>query len=267
MKIQHLILALLLALGINGFTGFSADIPERPHPPRLVNDFAQLLSPREAHALEQMLVAMDDTTSTQITMVTLPSLNGYDIASMAVEIGHRWGVGQKGFDNGVVILVKPKTSRSRGQAYIATGYGVEEFVPDALAKRIVENEMIPAFKQNDYFTGLAKASQTVMALVSGQFTTQEYQKKTRSRSPFAGLIPFVAMGFIFFLMRAGRSRHYQTGRGLPFWTAMMMMGSVNRGHSGSWNDFSSGSGGFGGGGGFGGFGGGGFGGGGAGGSW
>ncbi|HOM41897.1 MAG TPA: TPM domain-containing protein, partial [Bacteroidales bacterium] len=104
---------------------YAQDVPDRPYPPRLVNDFAGLLTGDEANALERKLVAFNDTTSTQIAIVIVKDLAGYAISDYAQRLGEKWGVGQKGFDNGIVIVVKPKTLTSRGEVFIATGYGLE----------------------------------------------------------------------------------------------------------------------------------------------
>jgi len=244
------------------------EIPQRPQPPRLVNDFANILSANEEKVLERKLRYFNDTTSNQITIVTVNSLDGYDPASYAFEIGEKWQVGQKEFDNGVVILVKPKQSRSdKGQAFIAVGYGLEPAIPDALAKRIVENEMIPAFRTEDFFLGLNDATTILMKLAAGEITAEGYNEQT-SRSPLMGFLPVIIILIVVLLMRSTRNRTDGVGRSsLPFWTALWLGSSMGRSHSGSWNNFSGGGSGFGGGGGFGGFGGGSFGGGGAGGSW
>ena len=102
-------------------TVLSQNLPERPVPPRLVNDFAGLLKADEVNALEQKLVAFNDSTSTQIAIVIVPSLLGFDKADFAQRLGDKWGVGQKGSNNGVLILVKPKTSDSNGEVQIAHG--------------------------------------------------------------------------------------------------------------------------------------------------
>ncbi|NCC74082.1 MAG: TPM domain-containing protein, partial [Sphingobacteriia bacterium] len=120
-------------------------IPERPSPPRLVNDFTGTLNASELDRLEQKLVAFNDTTSTQIAVVLVNTLGDYDKAQFADLLGEKWGVGHKGKNNGLVLLVKPKTAEERGEAFIATGYGLEGAVPDAVVKRIVEEEMIPHF--------------------------------------------------------------------------------------------------------------------------
>jgi len=250
---------------------FSQDFPSRPNPPRLVNDLANILSPQQQQALEKKLRYFNDTTSNQITIVTVQSLNGYDPAMFAYEIGEKWKVGQKEFDNGIVVLVKPKYSnRDRGQAYIAVGYGLEPAIPDAIAKRIVENELLPYFRNNDYYNGLNKATNVLMQMAAGEISADGYNEQT-SGSPVVGFLPIIVIFIIFLLIRSTRNRSYGVGnRGssLPFWTALLLGSSMNRSHGGSWNNFSGGGSGFGGGGGgFGGFGGGSFGGGGAGGSW
>lgn len=259
---KSLFLVLLLSLVR---PAISQDIPTRPEPPRLVNDLAGILSESQVRHLESKLVDFSDSTSTQITVVTVTSLSGYDKADFAFRIGEQWGVGQKGRNNGIVVLVKPKYSNERGEAYVAVGYGLEGVIPDAIGKRIVEYEMIPHFRENNYFAGLDAATTALMELSSGEFTADQYMKKTKN-SPLAVFIPVLIVLAVFFLIRSSRARSHSVGKSLPFWTAFWLLGSLG-GHRGSWGNFSSGSGPFGGGGGFGGFGGGSFGGGGAGGSW
>jgi uncharacterized protein len=123
------------------------DIPVRPDPPKLVNDLAGLLSADEIATLEKKLVQFDDSTSTQIVVVTVKSLNGYDKNDFAQRLGQKWGVGQKKNNNGVVILVKPKYPGEKGEASIQTGYGLEGVLPDITCKQIVDHEMIPKFAQ------------------------------------------------------------------------------------------------------------------------
>jgi len=134
--------------------GYAQDLPARPDPPRLVNDFANILSPQEAADLENRLVSFSDSTSTQIVVVIVPSLNGFEKADFAEQIGSKWGVGQQKKNNGCVVLIKPKTASERGDAFIAPGYGLEPVIPDATALNIVNNEMIPRFKGNDYYGGI-----------------------------------------------------------------------------------------------------------------
>jgi uncharacterized protein len=240
----------------------SQDIPKQDG---FVVDQANLLSSREIQSLKVTLQAFSDTTSNQIVVVTMNDLQGYSPFEVATKIGQTWGVGQEGVDNGVVILIKPKTAQSRGQVFISPGYGLEGAIPDATGKMIVENEMIPYFKQGQIYQGVAHALIPLKALAVGEYNSDEYQKSTSEKVSFA---PIFMILFVFLFAMIGRfraARSYSVGHNLPFWTAMMLM-NQSRGHSGHYGNFTSGGGGFGGGG-FGGFGGGGFGGGGAGGSW
>jgi uncharacterized protein len=265
--LRNLLLSVII---ISGFASIGQDIPEPMSPPRLVNDFTGILTPGQAQRLERKLVDFNDSTSTQITVVLVKSLNGLTKEEFADRIGEKWGVGQKGKNNGIVVLVKPKYGNERGDARISTGYGVEGAVTDALSKRIVENEMIPYFKQGDYYTGLDQATNTLMELTRGEYTAEQYLKGTKGNK-WGIFIPIIIIIIIILFMRRNSGDHFTTGsKGTSLWTALWLASMMgNRGGGGSWGDFRSGGGSFGGGGGggFGGFGGGSFGGGGAGGSW
>ena len=195
-------------------------------------------------------MAYNDSTSTQILVMLVDNLQGYNIEQYATEIGHSWGVGQQGKNNGAVILVKPKKDNSKGQVTIQTGYGIEEFVSDATAKRIIEKEMIPAFKEDDYYTAIDNAVNVMMDLCSGKFTQDKYNDE--DISPIWWIILIAIIILIVIWGNKGSSSSYS-----------------GRGSRTSWVGGGFGGGGFGGssGGGFSGFGGGSFGGGGASGSW
>jgi len=269
-KMKQFIFSLFLFLF--SFSVFAQDVPERPNPPRLVNDLANVLSDQEKQQLESELVQFNDQTSTQICIVTLPTLNGMEISDLSFKIGEKWGVGQKGKNNGIVIVFKPKTGNEKGAVFVAVGYGLEGVIPDAIANRnVVDNEMIPRFKQNDIYGGLAAGTKVLMSLAAGEYTAADYQKKSGGKISEKGRGGFFIVIMIIIvlvsLFRGGRGGHYNSGGSLPFWLALGLLGGANRG-GGSYGGFSGGSGGFGGGGGgFGGFGGGMSGGGGAGGSW
>jgi len=275
-KNGFLIITFLLLL-IGPMRAANDDIPPRPDPPRLVNDFTGTLNAGEIRTLENKLVHFNDTTSTQIVVVLVNSLGEYDKAEFADRLGEKWGVGQKGKNNGIVLLIKPKTSTSDGQAFIAPGYGLEAVVPDITAKQIVEDEMIPYFSKNRYFEGIEAGTNILMKLTSKEFTADQYMKRSKGNGGTIGfLLPFIIVLIIFVKLLGGRrgmrSVGGKSGSSLPFWTALFLANQMGNHHSGKWNDFSSGGGSFGGfggggGGGFGGFGGGSFGGGGAGGSW
>lgn len=265
-KISFNTIYICLVLIIISAATFAQDFPERPVPPRLVNDFAGILNSDEANALEQKLVLFNDSTSTQIAIVIIPDLNGYDKSDYAVRLAQQWGIGQQGSNNGVLILVKPKTTTSNGEVFIATGYGLEGVIPDITGAEIVDKELIPAFQRNDYYGGLESATTVIMSLARGEFSANDYSNMSGSgKTSAAPLIGLLLFFIIMMISSSGRNSHNSISKsGLPIWVLLGMMNSSGRSNSGSWGGFSSGGGG---GGGFGGFGGGGFGGGGAGGSW
>jgi uncharacterized protein len=279
MKYLKILLAIFFVTSLS-FAVFAQnvdkDIPEKPNPPRLVNDYAGLLNSGEANQLELKLRAFNDSTSTQIVVVIVKSLGMNDKAEFATKLGEKWGVGQKGKNNGVVILIKTKTAEEKGQAFIAPGYGLEGAIPDAVAKRIIENALLPNFREGNYYQGIDAAVNTLISLSKGEFTADAYMKGTHHKQEDRSVGPLAIFIIIFIIIifsiigRFRSARQYSIGHNIPFWVAMSMLAaSRSDHHSGSFGDFSSGSGGFGGGGGsdFGGFGGGSFGGGGAGGSW
>ncbi|MBD99515.1 MAG: hypothetical protein CMO34_06700 [Verrucomicrobia bacterium] len=248
-------------------------IPQAPNPPRLVNDFANVLDNTQEQQMENLLVEFNNATSTQIAVVTVNSLCDYDASMFAYKLGEQWGVGSEKFNNGIVVMLLPKVGNQKGQVFIAPGYGLEGVLPDATTKRIVEIEMIPFFKRNDYPGGVNAALKILMDLTKGEYSADQYNQRNKKRSK-----PFPLFGFFFILFfvvimlasTIGRARRYGRRNNMGLWAALWLMGSMNNRHRGYYNNFSSGSGGFGGfggGGGFGGFGGGSFGGGGAGGSW
>lgn len=243
-------------------------IPSRPSPARLVNDLAGVFTPAQAEELERVLVAFDDSTSNQIAVVTVRDLEGYEASEYATRIGLGWGVGSERFDNGVVILVKPKDT-SAGKVFIATGYGLEGAIPDAYAKRIINEVMIPHFKGEDYYMGVAEACKVLMQLASGEISElreDEFDEDDAGAIAAAILIVLILIFVIIIVAGSGGgisgtgSGSHRGGR--TIYTGPIITSGRNYGGWGS------SGGGFGGGfGGFGGFGGGSFGGGGAGGSW
>ena len=243
-------------------SSFGQDLPDRPNPPRLVNDFANILDDSEESLLEQKLLAYNNSTSTQIAVVTINSLQGNDIGDYSFRLAEKWGIGQKGKDNGVLLMVAMEDRKM----FIATGYGLEGVIPDALAKRVVENYMRPNFRNNDFYRGLDLATSVIMGLASGEYTADQIVRKkgkpVQLIYPLFMIIFFTLMSYLRF--RNVRGSHL-AGSNMSFITFLFMASSMG-GRGRGYGSFSSGRGSFGGGG-FGGFGGGGFGGGGAGGSW
>jgi uncharacterized protein len=238
--------------------------PEKPN--RLVNDYTQTLSTDQINQLEQKLVAFDDSSSTQIAVVLIKSLEGFDVADYGVRLAENWGIGGAKNNNGVLLLV----SLGDRKVTIQTGYGVEGALPDAITKRIINSEITPNFKSGDYFAGLDQGTNAIISYTKGEYKNDVPKERVKKNS--SGFI-FVIIMIIIILLAikkgGGGGSEVIGGRGSasPFW--WLLMGSqLGRGSGGGFGGFSGGGGGFGGGGGgFGGFGGGSFGGGGSSGSW
>lgn len=231
------------------------DVPAKPDPPRLVNDFAGMLSADATGRLEQKLVAYSDSTSTQIVIVTIETLDGNDITQTAYRIGDLWGVGGREQDNGVVILIS-KQDRS---VWIATGKGMEGPVPDVAAKRIIDQIMLPNFKNGDFYSGLDQGTDAIIRLASGEFIDEIAEDEKPEIPVIVIIIIIIIILFIISRNNRGRGGRY-ISRGGTFGSPWIWGG-------GGLGGFGGGGGGFSGVGGFGGFGGGSFGGGGAGGRW
>ena len=153
-----------------GFVSWGAQVGLRPVSGQLVHDFAGVLNEQARRNLEQVLVDFARESSTQIAIVTAADLEGYAVGDYAVRLAHDWGIGQSGKDNGILILVKPRRGNERGAASIAVGYGLEAVVPDVLAGRIVDHEMIPHFREEDYYSGLLAGVAVLMDLTRGEYT-------------------------------------------------------------------------------------------------
>jgi len=246
-------------------------LPPQPSPPRLVNDFENLLTTAQVSTLESKLVNYANTHQTQIAIIITDDLYGLEIADFSTRLGTAWGIGKAGFENGIVITVTPEKS----EVYIAVGYGLEGVIPDITARRIVENEILPAFRSENYFQGLDNATNVLMQLAAGEFPASEYAQQEEV-PPGAVFVPFILIILLVFFLSRRRRNYASPGKSIPFWTMLWLLSHGSRGSRGSFGNFNSGRGsfspgrgGFGGGGtgGFGGFGGGRFGGGGAGGKW
>src|SRR5690606_15814533 len=134
---------LLLLIVSVGLQLSAQNLPEAPN--RLVSDYAGVLNRGELQALEDKLLAFEDTTSNQIAVVLVNSTEGYDVADYAVRLGKKWGVGGKKYNNGVILLA----AINDRAVTIQTGYGMEGALPDIIAYRIIQNEIKPHFTRQE----------------------------------------------------------------------------------------------------------------------
>lgn len=262
---------LLFLLPLAMLTGARAQQPDPCFPPKpanqdhLVFQFTPFLPQDQVASLDSKLVAFARETSNRIAVVVVDTLCGYPPSDFAFQLGDAWGLGKKGIDNGVLILVKPHGQAGDRHVFIAVGYGLEGAIPDLTAKRVVEEEVLPRFKQGDFYGGLDQATTVLMGMAKGEIDAKSYGKEPIPWLPILALLVFFAIILFSMVNRASR---YARVNHMDFWAAWTLMNAASSRHNGRWGGFSGGSGfGGGGGGGFGGFGGGSFGGGGAGGSW
>lgn len=264
MKRLAFLLSYCVAFVISARAGVDPCLPPRPaDQSHLLFQYTDLLTAEESALLDRKLINFARETSNRIAIVIVDTLCGDSPNGYTVALGQAWGMGQKGVDNGVMIIVKPTGPPGQRQVYIATGYGLEGAIPDATAQRVVDNDIIPRFRDSDYYGGLDHATDVLMALAKGEIDAKSY-----GAEPFPWAPVLFVLGFVVcvFMLQRKRVKDYARLNNLDFWTAWTLLNAASRSHGGSWGGF-SGGGGSSGGGGFGGFGGGSFGGGGAGGSW
>lgn len=256
---RKMLICYLLTIGFFGHVQAQDYLPDKPAKETSVYDGANLLSGAERTSLEQKLINYADTTSTQIVVATVTSLDGNNINLYAAQWAHKWGIGQAEKDNGVLFLI----AKDERKMAIQVGYGLEHILTDAMSRRIIELVIAPHFKQEDYYTGIDAGTTSMIEVLSGEYLNDELSD---GRSAFPFILFLVILIIIIIILskanknsgRGGSCRNSGTG-------PIILTGSGRSGGFGSGGFGGGGS--FGGGGFGGGFGGGGFGGGGASGGW
>jgi uncharacterized protein len=237
------------------FAQIEKELPAKPVPQKLVVDYTNTLAPDQQAALESKLITFDDSTSIQLSVVIVETTGDRDISDYAVALGRAWGIGNKEFNNGILLLV----AKNDRKIWIATGYGLEGALPDITTKSIIENEITPNFKGNDFYRGLDEGTNAIISATKGEYKASEnYSDRKNGNGKGSGLLTIV-FGIILYVLfnnrRGGGGMYNRGGRsglGTPFFFPTGGSGGSSGGSSSS--DF-------------GGYGGGSFGGGGSGGSW
>lgn len=178
-----------------------------------VVDLANLLPPAAEQALSDKLAAHEAATSNQIVIVTLPDLQGQEIADYGYQLGRHWGIGSAEHDNGALLIVASAERKVR----IEVGYGLEGALTDALSRAIVEGEILPRFKAGDMAGGIAAGGEAILQAVAGEYqaTPREPSRDSRSDDPFAYLGLTAAIGGI--LGGLVRSRRWKA------WAALVIL--------------------------------------------
>ncbi len=273
MRKKYVVISFFLCFFIAGIdlTYGQYQIPPVPEKQTSVyDDEIGLLSPGEKAALEDKLIRYADSTSTQIVTIIISSTKGEDIDYLGAQWGHKWGIGQKDEDNGILILL----AKDDRKVAISTGYGVEHLLTDAISRRIIQNTMIPYFKTGDYYGGLDRASDVIFSVMNGEYQ-EDRDFSSKEYFPYKALIPIVIFILLMIILskssrNGGRGGNRGNRSPAEDLIDIIILSNMGRGGFGrSSGGFGGGGfgGGFGGGGFGGGFGGGGFGGGGASGGW
>lgn len=254
------LLFLLLSFGLLAQSPY--DVVKKGYKPevKLVHDFGKIFSPNERVLLENKLVAYDDSTSIQIVIVTFEKLEGYPLELLANEIGEKWGVGQQGKHNGIVIAF----AKDDRKVTIRGGYGIQAKMPPTVEKLIIDREMIPSFRNEAYYQGFDLAITAIQKQLAGQYEAVPKKKEEEGFGILTIVLMVIGFLVLYSLFSGGGGNHGgNSGHRRGRWGDVIITNTGSR----PWGSGSFGGGGFGSGGGFGGFGGGSFGGGGASGSW
>jgi uncharacterized protein len=226
----------------------------KPNPPSLVVDYANIISAYDQQQLNNKLIAIDDSSSNQIVVAIVQSLNGEILEDVALNTFREWGIGNKKTNNGVLLLIALDERKVR----IEVGYGLEGAIPDITAKDIIEKDIKPAFRQRHYFTGINDAVDDIAKAATGEYKVKRERKSGKGVGAFGFLI-IVIIILIIVSAFGGGGGGYGRRRNADWMLPLLF-------NSGGFGGF-GGGGSSGGGGGFGGFGGGSSGGGGASGGW
>lgn len=162
--------------------------PSFPELTSRVVDNADLLNPASQGMLTHLLAQHETNTTNQVVVVTLKSLQGYDIADYGYQLGRHWKIGQEGKDNGVLLIVAPNERKVR----IEVGYGLEGTLTDKLSHDIIQEVILPRFKAGDYTAGILQGSQAIISVLEGSSSLSKHtHKKKSSSSDLSGIFMFV----------------------------------------------------------------------------
>lgn len=255
---RHILTLLIAALAFCAGPAWAQTFPQLTG--RVIDD-AHLLQPAQIAALDGKLAALEQQSQRQLVVVTLPDLQGYEIEDYGYRLGRAWGIGDKGRNDGALLIVAPKEHKVR----IEVGYGLEGILTDALTSVIIQREIVPRFKQNDYPGGIDAATNQIIAQLQlpddqarqvAQLAASEQKKASEPRFDI-GTVIFLAIFFFFFVLpflRAmrGGGRRYGSPGVMIFPTGGWGSGGGSGWSSGGGSDWGGGGGFSGGGGSFGG---------------
>lgn len=183
---------LLLLFLLIPCAGHSLEVPQLR---ARVNDYAHMLSSGTVQELEQQLADFEKKEGTQVVVLTIPSLEGENLKEYSIRVAEAWRIGQKGTDNGAILLVAKNERKIR----IEVGRGLEGVLTDLVSGRIIRNDIAPRFKAGDMDGGVKAGASAIMAVVKGEYAAPEKNIRhgRKSTSPVFALAIFFLVGCIF----------------------------------------------------------------------
>lgn len=230
------------SLWLIGLLGLSYSLQAAPLFPVLtgqVVDQAGVLSASTRLELESLLSTQLEATSNQVVVVTLNSLQGYEISDYGYQLGRHWGIGQQGRDNGVLLIIAPNERKVR----IEVGYGLEGHLTDAISHNIIQTRILPLFRQGDFGQGAMAGAKAILEAIDGI-----YEPLDEPQSDWGPILMFLLIAVIFFLMTRHSERLYNNNPGRYGSSRRFPASGGYGGGIGGSGGFSGGGGGFGGGG-------------------
>jgi uncharacterized protein len=214
-----------------------------------VNDYAGVMSQEQARAMESQLARFEQDTGHQVAVLTIPTLEGEDIEGFSIRVAENWKVGKKGFDNGVILVVAIKDRRLR----LEVGYGLEGVLPDAIAKTIISDYIVPGFRAQNYAGGIIAGIDAVLKVIKKEPLPEAARKKGGDQgSELNSIVMFAStlavFGLMAFASTANRRRNNMWATRGRHHGPTIFGGPGGFGGGGSGGGFSGGGGGFGGGG-------------------
>lgn len=206
-----------------------------------VVDQAGLLDAATQARLTQMLAAHEQATGEQMVVVTLANLQGRSIEEFGVALGRHWGIGQRGKDNGALLII----AREERQIRIEVGYGLEDRLTDLQSSLIINRIMVPAFQRGDFARGIYEGATAIIQVLGSAPLQESRQANSEEPEDSLPILFFVLLMIIIFMLRGGRGRR---GRGAALLAGALLGGLGHGGRGGGFGGFGGGGGGFGGGG-------------------
>jgi uncharacterized protein len=248
---RYIALALIAIMAVIVAT---AQIPPRPKTADdLVYDYAHVIDTTDYKVIRDSLRNLYMYNKTQVVVLTVESLDGMEIEDFCQQVFQEWGIGDKETNNGVLIVIKPKTEASRGQVRIHTGYGAEGALPDLLCKKIETDSMIPAFKENNYGLAVRKAVSLIVPSMKGEYpsdiaTFLKEKEAEKERNSLIAVIVYVILyvllcGLIWYFFFMPTNSDWYSIMASPLLAASITPSSSRRssGSGSSWSSGSSGS--------------------------